>query len=498
MPLPVEGLLCHTDRDGNQIPLPPDEWEAVPAFARLLILHLLQENRQLRARVKELEAQVQHLQERLGLNSRNSSKPPSTDPPGTPRKKKRATGRPPGGQKGHPGARRELLPEDKVTRVVDHHPEACGQCGKHGASLAELHGKSPVRHQVVDIPPIVVEVTEHRRHWAWCPDCGHHTLAKLPDGISWGMLGPRLLAVDALLTGRFRMSRRDVQMFLELVLGIRVSLGAVAAHEALVSTALASPVDEAAQAIPSAPVVNADESGWKLSDKRGWIWCANTPDLAVYRITPRRNRQAAKDLLGEDFDGILGTDRYSGYSHHPPAKRAICWGHLERDFERIAGRGGVSRPIGEEGVLIHNQVFEHWHRFKEGRITRVDLKMCLEPVKQRMQALLERGAACGHSKTENTCANLLKIFPALWTFASVEGVEPTNNSSERALRPAVRWRKVSFGSRSETGKEFAERMLTVVETCRRQARNVVDYLTEAVSAFIHGQAPPSLLPRPET
>lgn len=494
----MEGLLCHRDRDGNQIPLPPDEWEALPASARLLILHLLQENRQLRARVKELEAQVQHLQERLGLNSRNSSKPPSTDPPGTPRKKKPPTGRPQGGQKGHPGARRELLPEDKVTRVLDHHPEGCGHCGKHLASLVDPPGKPPVRHQVVDIPPIVVEVTEHRRHWAWCPDCGHHTLAKLPAGVPWGMLGPRLLGVDALLTGRFRMSRRDVQILLELVLGVRVSLGAVAAHEGLVSMALASPVEGAAVAIQSAPVVNADESTWKQNDKRAWIWCGNTPDLAVYRITPRRNREAAKALIGENFKGILGTDRYSGYSHHPPENRAVCWAHLERDFERIAGRGGVSRPVGEEGVTIHDLVFEHWHQFKAGIISRATLQERLKPIQERTRALLERGGACGNPKTENTCANLLKIFPALWTFAYVEGVEPTNNSSERALRPAVRWRKVSFGSRSKAGSEFVERMLTTVETCRRQGRNVLGYITEAVNAFLHGQSPPSLLPQPET
>ena len=487
----MEGLANYKDRYGNTIPLPPEDWEGLPASAKALILYLIQQNRL-------LEEKVKHLEERLGLNSTNSSKPPSTDPPGTPRKKKSPTGRPRGGQKGHPGSRRELLPEEKVDRVIDHYPEGCGRCGKHLPSLEGCPVKAPVRHQVLDVPPVAVEVTEHRRHWGWCSDCHHHTLAPMPDGVPWGMMGPNLLALASLLTGRFRMSRRDVQEFVETVLGVPVSLGAVKAHEELVSMALADPVKEAAKAVQSAPVVNADESSWKEGDKRAWIWCGNTPDLAVYRIAPSRSQEAAKDLVGENFDGILGTDRYSGYSFHPIEKRALCWAHIKRDFERITGRGGASRPIGEEGVAIHDQVFKYWHRFKKGLLSRGSLKKRLKPVQERMQALLERGAACGHSKTQNTCTNLLKVFPGLWTFASVEGVEPTNNSSERALRPAVRWRKVSFGSRSNAGSRFAERVMTVVETCRRQGRNALGYLREAVSAFIHRQPPGSLLPRPGT
>jgi len=488
----MEGLANYKDRYGNPIPLPPEDWEGLPASAKGLILLLLQH-------VKQLEEKVKHLEERLNLDSRNSSKPPSTDPPGTPRAKKSPTGRPRGGQKGHPGVRRELLPEDKVSHVVDHHPDACGRCGRRLTLPAEGSAfKEPVRHQVLDVPPVVVEVTEHRRHWGWCPDCHDHTLAHLPDGVPWGMMGPNLLALEALLTGRFRMSRRDVQEFLGTVLGVPVSLGAVKAQEELVTMALAGPVEEVARAIQAAPVVNADESGWKESDNRAWIWCGNTPDLAIYRITSSRSREAAKDLLGKNFNGILGTDRYAGYSYHPVDKRAVCWAHIKRDFERIAGRDGASSAIGVEGVAVHDQVFKHWRQFKDGQLSRAGLGRRLKTVRKKMQALLERGTACGHSKTQNTCTNLMKVFPALWTFASVEGVEPTNNSSERALRPAVRWRKVSFGSRSKAGSEFVERVMTVVETCRRQGRSALAYLREAVTALFHRQPPGSLIPLPGT
>lgn len=482
------GVAEYHDATGKSIPLPPDIWEDLHPAAKTLILSLM--------------ARVEALEERLRTNSTNSSKPPSSDPPGVRRKKKRGSRRHRGGQKGHEGHYRELLPVEKVDAVVDYFPSHCDQCGQ---ALEPVVEGEPIRHQVSELPPIRIVVTEHRRHRVKCPCCSYVSTAPHPNGVATGVVGPRLMAIDALMTGRFRMSRRDCELFNTLVFGMTWSLGTVKRVETTVSEALAPCVEEAARAIRKCPVVGMDETPWKESNQKHYIWIANTPELAVYKVASHRDMNTAKEIIGEDFQGALETDRFASYDFHDDKRRQHCLGHLDRDFEKVAQRGGDSQRIGEWGRKELVNTFSLWHRFNADEIDRPQMQEELKPIRARMARLLQMGARLldveeqpeQHKKTARTCAKVLSKFDCLWVFAYVEGVEPTNNSSEQAIRPAVRWRRVSFGSQSKSGSRFVERILTTVESCRRQGRNVLDFVVSAVKAKLNGTTHPSFVPAPD-
>ena len=202
----------------------------------------------------------------------------------------------------------------------------------------------------------------------------------------------------------------------------------------------------------------------------------------------------ARELLGETFSGILVTDRYSGYNWYPVRWRQLCWSHLLRDFEAIRGRGGASEELGDALLAQAHQMFTWWHRVCEGTLARSTFRSYMTPLRREVEQLLEAGSQCGVAKTEGTCREILKRREALWTFVQVEGVEPTNNTAERSIRPGVQWRKVSFGTQSEDGSRFVESMMTVVATLKQQKRNVLDYLAAAHEAALRGEPAPSLLP----
>lgn len=482
------------DADGSPIPLPFEIWRDLHPAAKALILRLLEENRVLRARLDALE-------ERLRTNSTNSSKPPSSDPPGTRRKKRRGSGRRRGGQEGHPGHFRDLVPVGEVHEVVPYFPPQCERCGR---DLPPVPNGEPIRHQVSDLVPVLIVITEHQRNHVECPDCGHVTTAEHPRGVPTGVVGPRLMAVDSLMTARFRMSRRDCELFNEVVFGMTESLGTVKRVENTVSQALVHAYKEVARYVQSCPALGMDETPWKECNKKSYVWNANNPDVAFYHIGPHRDTETAQKIVGEDYDGALTTDRLPSYDFHPDKKRQHCLAHLDRDFEKIAERGEDSQAVGEWGHQELARVFGIHHRFKANEIDRSQMQEELKPIRARMGRLLHRGANLDqpdaeekHKKTARTCKKILHKFDCLWVFAYVEGVEPTNNSSERAVRPAVRWRRVSFGSQSKAGSRFAERMLTAVETCRRQGRNALDFVTGCVDALLNGTRSPSLLPKPD-
>lgn len=441
--------------------------------------------------VVQLQARVAELEEQLRANSTNSSRPPSSDPPGLPRRKSKSTGRRPGGQKGHPGHHRQLLPEEEVDVILDHFPAACERCG---TKLPPDPENNTVRHQVSEVPPISVIVTEHRLHRVKCPCCSRKTAATLPAGTSDSAFGGRLVALIAMLSGRYRMSRRDVEDALENLFGIRIGLGSIPRMEETVSLALQEPTEEVQIAVQRSSSANIDDTGWKEASGRAVLWNMNTPELAFYRITERKTAEAAQAILGE-FDGILGSDRATTYSFYSNGAKQFCWAHLDRHFAKIAERGGKAKTIGKSALAQVDKIFAAWHLFRAGHIDREQLRAQIAPVRERLAQILTRGG-CGHSKTENTCSNILKGFEHLWTFIEHNGVEPTNNSAERALRPAVRWRRVSFGTQSKAGSRYVERILTAAETCRRQGRNLLEFLTRAVSAFLSDDAAPSLLARP--
>jgi transposase len=466
------------------LPLPPAIWAATPAPAQALILGQ-------RERIRELEA-------RLGQHSANSSWPPSADPPHAPvRPKAPPSGRKRGGQPGHRGAFRRLLPVEQMDDVVAVVPERCRHCGQPFPETAAQRRDRAWRHQVVELLPLAVRVTEYQMTVRCCAACGKRTRADLPAGVSRRPFGPRLTAVIALLSGRYRLSRREVRQLLQDLWSIRLSLGAVVRQEQAQSAALAPVVEEAQAAIQQAGVVNMDETGWRQERKRAWLWTVVAAGLTVFHIDSSRGGTAVETVLGAEFGGVVGSDRWSAYHRFPAERRALCYAHLKRDFQALVDRGGEAAPIGRWGLAESERLFALWHRFRAGEFDRSALRRRLIPLQARLGRLLRRGQESPDRKAAVLCRQLTKWWPALWTFARVDGVEPTNNVAERALRPAVLWRKGSFGSDSEAGTRFAEQLLTVVATCRQQGRRLLEFLVAAGEAALQGTAAPSLLPAPQ-
>jgi transposase len=451
---------------------------------------------ELRRRDAEKDRKIAQLEARLNQNSRNSSRPPSSDPPSTtPRPPKPPTGRKPGGQPGHMGFQRELVPQEKVKRVTDVKPPRCGKC-KRGLRGTD---PDPLRHQVTELPPTQAETDEWRLHALRCT-CGHVTRAELPEGVPSGAFGPRLQAALAYLTGVARMTKRPIQEVMEDLFGVPISLGSVVAQQQAVSEAVAPAVEEARIFAQEQSRGNADETGWKEGPKedgergrkKAWLWVLVTRWVTVFVVHAKRGLEGAKALMA-DFGGYLGSDRWAAYNEWELRKRQICWAHLLRDFVGFSERRG-SAEIGTLLLVQTLKMFELWKRVRDGTLARSSFRTYLSPIRGEIEALLRKGTRCRDAKTRGMCEMILKLRPALWTFARVEGVEPTNNVAERAIRHAVIYRKGCFGTQSERGSRFVERMLTVVATLRQQKRNVMDYLTEACKRAIVGRRPPSLLP----
>lgn len=454
-----------------------EDWTATPVAVRVLVRELLQ-------RVERLEA-------RLNQTSRNSSKPPSSDPPSAkPRPAQAPSGRPSGGQPGHEGHGRKLKPESEVDQIIDVRPESCGQCG----TLLLGEDGEPERHQVTELPRITPIVTEYRRHRLCCVVCGASTQAPWPETMPRGSFGPRVHATVGYLTGRLGASQREVQDLLATVCHTDVSVGSVGALEQAVSVALATPVAEAAKYVQRQPVRNADETSWPEKTQRRWLWISVTPLVSIFRLLKTRGAAGAKELLGEIVWGIIGTDRYAGYHWIDPRQRQFCWAHLKREFIAWSERTGETARIGLALLVVEKQFFTLWYRVRDGTLAWADFQVAMLPLMARVQTLLQEGVVSAEANVQGTCRNLLKREAALWTFVWEPGVEPTNNSAERPLRRAVLWRRRSFGTQSEAGSQFVERILTAVTTLRQQRRDVLDFLTTACTAAIGKTPAPSLVP----
>jgi transposase len=438
-----------------------------------------------------LEARVQELEARLSRHSGNSSCPPSSDPPGSPPPAPpKRTGRLRGGQPGHEKHSRPLVPRERVDRAIPLKPETCRRCG----DGLEGMDPDPLRHQIIEVPKVVGTVDEYQLHALFCPKCGIFTRALLPPGVPTGNFGPRLQAMVSLCSGAYRMSKRQTEELIEDFFGVPISLGSIANLEQATSEAVATPVDEVARTIREGPVVHADETGWFERSKRAWLWVAVTAHLALFIIRARRSGRVAKELLGAGFAGILVSDRWSAYKWVDVARRQLCWAHLLRQFRGFQDRGPEARVIGDVLELLADTIFHVWHRVRDGTMTRAAFQEFIENLRPLVVARLQEGAACPVQAVAGRCREILELEPALWTFASVEGVEPTNNAAEHRIRHGVMWRKTSFGTDSPNGSRFVERILTVVTTLRMQRRNVLDYVSAACEAALQGTTPPSLLP----
>jgi transposase len=420
----------------------------------------------------------------LKLDSRNSSKPPSSDGPGSGnRAQRRASERKRGEQKGHPGSFRELRPEAEVTSVQDCVPPPVCECG--GAVAAQ--GK-PVRHQVFDIPPVVPEVREYRLFNGVCAGCGRSHRAALPAGVPAGQIGPRALALIGVLGTRYHLTQFKIRDLLAQMVGLDFSIGAISQAHGKVAAALRAPVAEAMASAPAAKVLHMDETRYPREGGANWVWAAVPPKLALYSVLPSRARYVINDLIGAEPRCVLVSDRYAGYAHLAPEQRQVCWAHLLRDFQRIAQRSGKPGRLGRR-LLGLGYIMFRWR--DRGKTSQAEFEPLQRRLRQALQAGVEQ-AVC--RRTANTCANLIKLWPALWGFIRHPGVEPTNNAAEQALRTVVLKRKISGPTRSRRGDEFIARGYSVVETCRRQARDALTYIHDAVLAFIDKTTPPSLVP----
>lgn len=471
------------ETNSEQMPFTAEEWAQTPVAVQEFVLSMI-------VRLQALETEVADLQEQLNRNSRNCSQPPSHDGPDVPSPSRRTkSGRKRGGQPGHKGTARKLIPLEQVKTSYDLKPEACRGCGH------TLTGEDPVpyRHQVTEIPPVMAEVTEYRLHTLACP-CGVETRAEIPPGVPQGAFGPRLQAMVSLLSGRYHLSKRDTAEVMADFFQAELSLGSIPTLVQRTSQAISEPVNEAHEYVKVQAVVHSDETSWPEANQKAWLWVVATTLVTVFLIRCSRGGQVAREMLGETFTGIVVSDRWSAYNWLLTLLRQLCWAHLRRDFQAFVERGGESQRIGQTILTQADLMFEWWHKIRDGTMSRVTFQNRMKSVQAKVGQLLRQGAACNHIKTAGTCRDILKREAALWTFVHIEGVEPTNNLAERQIRPAVLWRKGSFGTQSKVGSRFAERIMTVIATLKQQHRNVLDYLTEACDAANGGRQAPSLLP----
>jgi hypothetical protein len=484
------------------------DWEQTPVSVRNLVVKLVEKIEQLEKHLKELQESNEKISEKINQNSQNSNNPPTSDPLNVEiaKKKKKLSSKKRGGQVGHKGHSRFLYAVEDCKEVIEHYPENCKYCSEKLTGI----DPTPYRHQIVEIPPIVLEIVEHRLHQRNCEKCGKETRAVLPLEVETSGYGERVVALVSLMSGMYRHSHRMVVSAMWDYFGLKIGLGTINRLRNQGSEAVSMAVEEAKVYVQSQAIVGADETGFKQGNsdgknpegKKAWLWVAVTPLVTMFQVMLARSTEAAQSLLGEKFGGILNSDRYNAYNWLDVCQRQLCWAHLKREFTRMSERKGVSRQLGRDLLAQQKRLFRLWAKVRDGTLSFENFQTSVLPIRKRLKELLEEGAAYEITPKEKTplahtvrtCRQLLKVEPALWLFVAVKGLEPTNNAAERAIRPAVLWRKNSFGSQSEEGSIFVARMLTVVTTLRSQNRNVLDFLTDAIRANRKGTTSPSLLP----
>ena len=472
----------------SEPPLPKELWDRIPPESQAAIWILVEGYER---RIAGLEAEVGELKERLNQNSQNSSRPPSTDRPEVKRKPPREpSGRKQGAQPGHPVHQRALIPLEQVQEVVPCKPSHCRRCG----SALQGSDPQPLRHQVIEVPLPTPAVTEYQLHRLVCVRCGLSTCGTLPAGVPATPYGPRLAGLVALCSGAYRMSKRRVVSFCTDVLGVPIAVGEVCQLEQTVAQALDPPVQEA-RAYVQRQNANVDETTWWEHLRRHVLWVAVTQWVSVFSIRASRSAKVLREVVGESYRAVLTSDRAKAYNGQAVHRHQLCWAHLRRDFQAMIDRGGAGARVGEQLLEYAEVLFGWWYWVRDGTWARSTFQGYVSWLRGVFREELEAGARCACPKTAATCRGLLQVEPALWTFVRVEGIEPTNNAAERALRHAVQWRKTSYGTQSARGSQFVESILTVVTTCRQQDRNALDYLTRCCQAFYAGTAAPSLLPQ---
>ncbi|MBV9196090.1 MAG: IS66 family transposase [Solirubrobacterales bacterium] len=461
----------------------------------------------LAGRVEKHEDRLRRLEEQGRQDSRTSSTAPSQDPPKT-RAERRAAARAKakelmrregerrkaGGQPGHRGAGHDLKPEDQVDEIVDHFPDACRGCRRRFDEEQRRPGGRFGRHQVCELPPISVIFSEHRTHQLRCRHCRARTSASLPEEIGSSPFGLRLQAALVRLTAAYRVSRRGIVELARDLFGVTLCTGTADAICQRASEALAGPHCQLQDSVLDAPAVHVDETSWRTAGEGRALWTASTPDAVFLQIAAHCNREMFDALIGTTYPGIVISDRWNGFQHLDPHQRQVCWSHLQRDFRRHADSLGEQKTFGEQGLELTRRVFAAWRAYQHEHHDRDRLQAEIAPIQTELRALLEDASPNSrrtrwHRRFAN---NLLKVWPALWTFTAIDGVEPTNNPAERALRSPVIHRKVSLGTQSADGERFAERALSAAATCRLQRRSLFTSVSDLIAAHNRGDPFPAL------
>jgi transposase len=454
--------------------------------------------------IADAEKQIVDLERQLALrrqNSTNSSKPPSSDGlAGEPRVRgrRKKSRRKVGGQPGHRGAHRPLVPAERVDEIRPVLPEQCQHC-RHRlpGQIEQVQTTGTVqRHQVTELPPMQARIIEYQCHRVVCPECGESTRAALPEQVA-GHFGPQLAALIAYLTVVCRMPRRVVEALLAQVLGIEISLGSTQKCWEEASQAVAAPCQELERQLKDEPVLNIDETGWRTNGAKRFLWAFVAARYVVYTVAATRGSAVLSRLLGAVFQGILCSDRFSAYLKYHSGKAQFCWAHLKRNLLGIVEftKSSAVERFCRDALAEHARLFRLWHKFRGGQIDRRLLLLRSIPIQKRIFALAQRHLDSPHREVRNLATALFKHNERLFTFLEHEGVEPTNNSAERALRTGVQWRKICFGNRSASGELATARLLTVAETCDLQRLNILAYLSAAIACHRNRQRATSLLNR---
>jgi transposase len=372
---------------------------------------------------------------------------------------------------------------DEVDEVMVYKPISCEKCG----ALLLGEDPAPYRHQVTELPIVRPHITEYQVHRLTCLCCGHSNRGELPLAIAASWFGPNAISLAGYVMGRFRLSQRQAADLLAECFAIPMAVSTVVNQQQVISAALAAPVAALEPVVKKAPVCNIDETSWRQvgAQRHSWLWTVVTAQVTLFRIAPSRSGQIARELLGDHYGGVAGTDRCSAYTWLK--QRQYCWSHLLRDFQKILERGGDSYPVGWYLKLQAEYLLMRWARVRDGTLDYFEFLAEFPTIQTQIRYWLTLGSTVSSTRTSATCRLLLAADADLWRFVSVPGLEPTNNSAERALRHSVIWRRSSHGTQSDHGSRFVERVLTVVETCRRQQRPVFDFLRDALIAYRTGQ-----------
>ena len=457
-------------------------------------------------KIAEAEKQIENLERQLAgrrQNSTNSSKPPSSDGlAGESRERgaKKKSKRKPGGQPGHPGAHRPLFPPDRVNETHTVLPAQCGHCGSELPQQLNLVQTTDQihRHQVVELPTIQAHIIEYQCHQVICPECQQRTRASVPDEAR-AQTGPRLTALIAYLTVLCRMPRRVTEKLLEQVLGIDISLGSTQQCWEQASAAVEEPCREVEQQLANEPVLNLDDTGWRNNGKKRYIHTFVAASFVFYTVAVTRGSELLRQILGPVFAGILCTDRFSAYLKYHKGNGQFCWAHLKRNILGVLEftKNTEVERFCRNALAQHARLFRLWHKYREGKIDRPTLRSRALSIEKRLYLLAECHLDCDDRQVQNLAMALFQHCPRWFGFIDFEGVEPTNNRAERALRIAVQWRKVCFGNRSAAGEIATARLLTVTQTCKMQGRNALVYLSQAIIAHRRHLPVPSLRTLPE-